>query len=164
MVPDLPCNAVLLSPFPFEEVDVESFQAFLLDSQFVVPVRCQVGITEFATGQDEHGTPLTFYDGEAHHPDLATDAISTAQNEVFLQLNGDIPSISGPARSRLTRTYALLAILWLSNSFAQLWQSFQTSLQISHIFARLRKTCETEQWHNRPPPTQMPFRITHKGH
>jgi len=88
---------MLLSPHPFEEVHVESFQAFLLNDRFVVPVRCRVGITEIATGQDEHGAPLTFYDGEAHRPDLAADAISAAQNEVFLQLDGDIPFISGPA-------------------------------------------------------------------
>ena len=63
----------------------------------MIPVKCRVGINEVASGQDEYGVPLTFFDGEEHHPDLAEDAISTAQNEVILHLDGNTQSVSGPA-------------------------------------------------------------------
>lgn len=91
------CEAVLLSPHPFQYYDVQSFPAFLLDSRLVIPIKCRVGVTEFASGQDEYGQPVMFFDGEVHRHDLTADAVSTAQNKVILHLDGITLAVSGPA-------------------------------------------------------------------
>ena len=62
----------------------------------MVPVKCRVGVSEIATGQNENGAPLTLFDGVMYRPDLTADAISIAQNQVILNLHGNSLSVSGP--------------------------------------------------------------------
>ncbi|HXG11884.1 MAG TPA: hypothetical protein VNK04_19160, partial [Gemmataceae bacterium] len=71
--------AILLSPLAVDALDVVSFSAFLLNKRSVTPVKChRYTASEVATGQDAKGNPVTFFNGEEFHTDLAAEAIAAA--------------------------------------------------------------------------------------
>ena len=81
--------AILLSPLAVDALDVVSFSAFLLNKRSVTPVKChRYTASEVATGQDAKGNPVTFFNGEEFHTDLAAEAIAAAQNQTLLYLDG----------------------------------------------------------------------------
>jgi hypothetical protein len=88
-------EAVLLSSILFHDSD-EAFTASLLDERATLPVECRVaGITEIALSEDEHGNPVTLYDGE-RLPRLTMEELAFCQH-VKLNLDADVELGAGPA-------------------------------------------------------------------
>jgi hypothetical protein len=88
-------EAVFLSPILVFDI-VEAFTASLLDGQSIVPVECRIaGVTEVALSEDEHGNPVTLYDGERlPRPTLEELALP---GHMKLHLDADAELGSGPA-------------------------------------------------------------------
>lgn len=134
-------SAILLSPKAVNDWDDESFSAFLLDNRSMTPVQCRrYTASEVATGQNEHGNPVTFFDGEAFRSDLAAEAISAAQNQTLLYLDGVALPVAGPALLSTDESMAYIrhpvVVDLLCTTIAEL-PDFAANLACSRMFEDL---------------------------